>query len=145
MSFELHTDLRRDGIEIGNFPLCLLLLINDANYPWFVLVPRRTGLRDLIDLQPADYQMFWAESAHLSRAIMKLFQGEKLNVAALGNVTPQLHIHHIVRRSSDPAWPAPIWGKHPLRPYDPAEIRNIRIKMKSAKVPGLELVELRCS
>jgi diadenosine tetraphosphate (Ap4A) HIT family hydrolase len=134
MSFQLHPDLQRDGIILGSFPLSLLLLINDANYPWFVLVPQRVDMRDTIDLNEADHQALWAESAELGRTIMRIFKGEKLNVAALGNVTPQLHVHHIVRYSQDPVWPSPIWGKLALKPYAPHQLETIREKIYSAKM-----------
>ena len=97
MKFELHPDLKRDGLAIGRFPLCHVLLINDQAYPWFVLVPGRVNIRDTIDLNLDDYQSLWAESREFGTAIMQVFRGEKLNVAALGNVTPQLHVHHVVR------------------------------------------------
>lgn len=139
MKFQLHPDLQRDGIVLGRFPLSLLLLMNDQNYPWFVLVPQRVGIRDTIDLEPQDYQTLWRESAELGRAIMKIFAGEKLNVAALGNITPQLHVHHVVRYSNDLAWPAPIWGKHPLKAYSPDLILEIHERLGAANIPQLEL------
>ena len=137
MSFELHPDLRRDGIEIGDFPLCKVLLINDSHYPWFVLVPKRVSISDTIDLDADDYAKLWEESRTFSKAIMQAFDGEKLNVAALGNMTPQLHIHHIVRYKSDPAWPGPIWGKHPLKPYVETDISDIKAKLNAANITGL--------
>lgn len=139
MNFELHPDLQRDGIPIGKFPLCQVLLINDAAYPWFVLVPQRENIRDTIDLEADDHETLWAESRQFSAAIMKIFNGEKLNVAALGNVTPQLHIHHIVRFAADPAWPGPIWGKQPLTPYDENQIKEIREQISSAGLNAFEL------
>lgn len=135
MSFELHPDLARDGILVGRFPLCLVLLINDSAYPWFVLVPEREAIRDTIDLSPQDYQALCTESRTLSEHIMHLYGGEKLNVAALGNVTPQLHVHHVVRFANDPAWPAPIWGKQPLTPYDENSIVEIRNKLAQVNMP----------
>lgn len=134
MSFELHPDLQRDGIVVGQFKLSLVLLINDSNYPWFVLVPQRNSIRDPIDLDSEDYSLLWSESRSFSQAIMEIFHGEKLNVAALGNVTPQLHIHHIVRYHGDPAWPGPIWGKHPLKPYVESAVDEIREKLGTAKM-----------
>ena len=139
MSFLLHADLQRDGIAVGRFPLCLVLLINDQAYPWFVLVPQRENRCDLIDLSPADYQTLWSESRAFGLGIMQSFAGEKLNVAALGNVTPQLHLHHIVRYASDPAWPAPIWGKQPLTPYDEKGIRQVIDNLADAKIAGFEV------
>lgn len=115
--FELHADLKRDCFSVGDFPLSRLLAMNDTTYPWFVLVPRRAGLRELYELSDDDRIQFMRESATLARALAQEFKADKMNVAALGNVTPQLHVHHIVRYVGDPAWPAPVWGKHPMRSY----------------------------
>ncbi len=134
MHFNLHNDLKRDGILIGRFPLCLVLLINDSNFPWFVLVPQRAEIRECFDLNAEDYQALWIESRAFSEGIMRSFTGDKLNVAALGNMTPQLHIHHIVRYSTDAAWPAPIWGKFPHHPYTEKEIDRIRAKIAAEKI-----------
>ena len=134
MSFALHPDLVRDGIEIGRLSLCQILLINDATYPWFVLVPERNHVSDTIDLAATDHATLWDESRIFSQGIMGAFAGEKLNVAALGNVTPQLHVHHIIRYKSDPAWPDPIWGKCPMRPYTKSELEGVRDKLKSANI-----------
>ena len=139
-SFELHPDLKRDGILIGEFPLSLVLLINDSAYPWFVLVPQRCGIRDAIDLEHADYQQLSEESRLFSIALMQVFSGEKLNIAALGNMTPQLHVHHIVRSSNDGAWPKPIWGFKPLTPYKAQEIDSIREKLTTANIESLKLL-----
>lgn len=138
-NFELHPDLKRDGILIGEFPLCLVLLINDSAYPWFVLVPQRCGIKDAIDLEHADYQQLSEESRLFSIALMQVFSGEKLNIAALGNMTPQLHVHHVVRSSSDGAWPNPIWGFKPLTPYEAQEINAIREKVAAANIEGLKM------
>lgn len=129
MTFDLHPDLKRDGIAMGEFPLCQVLLINDAAYPWFVLVPKRADILDTVDLSGADHALLWAESRIFGSAIMRAFKGEKLNVAALGNMTPQLHVHHIVRYTSDAAWPGPIWGQQPLTPYTPDQVSEIRTKL----------------
>ena len=134
--FELHADLQRDGIVITDFPLCRLLLCNDSNYPWFIMVPRRENVKDLYELNWQDQQQFLNESSALSEILMQCFNGEKMNVAALGNVTPQLHIHHIVRFSHDPVWPKPIWGQLPLKPYSDNEVASIKAKL----LPMLEQV-----
>ena len=118
--WQLHEKLAADTHALGDFPLCRLLLMNDANYPWFILVPRVAGAREIYLLDDADQQQLLTESSQLSAAIMAAFKGEKLNVAALGNVVPQLHVHHVVRYAGDPAWPAPVWGRHPAKPYDAA-------------------------
>lgn len=117
MGFVLHPKLAGDSLALGDFPLCRLLLMNDSQYPWFILVPRREGAREIYLLHDADQQQLLRESAQLSRAIMQAYAGEKLNVAALGNVVPQLHVHHVVRHSRDPAWPNPVWGRRPATPY----------------------------
>lgn len=140
MGFELHSDLKRDGILIGRFPLCLVLLINDQSYPWFVLVPQRENIRDTIDLPEAEYKELWDESRAFATAIMRVFSGEKLNIAALGNVTPQLHVHHIVRYSTDPAWPAPIFGRHPMQSYRAEDIQQVRESLNAAMICGFSPV-----
>lgn len=138
MSFTLHPDLQRDGIEMGTFTLCRVLLINDNNYPWFVLVPAKDGLRDTIDLNQQDNALLWQESRVFSKGIMDAFGGEKLNIAALGNMTPQLHIHHIVRFTHDPAWPGPIWGKLPLKPYTENGIQSIKASLMTVSMTGFQ-------
>lgn len=127
MDFELHPRLAADTFTVGDLPLCRLLLMNDAQYPWTILVPRRSGLRELYELHEPDLQRYWRESMQLSQVLMQEFRGDKLNVAALGNMVPQLHIHHIVRFSGDAAWPAPVWGKHPAQPYGECQ-RNERVQ-----------------
>ncbi len=117
----LHPQLAQDCTTLGHFPLCTLLLMEDANYPWFILVPRREGVSEIYQLSEADQQQLMRESSRLAQTLMLLFEGEKMNIGALGNVVPQLHIHHIVRYRSDPAWPAPVWGKVPARPFSDSE------------------------
>ena len=99
-----------------------MLLLNDSQYPWFVLVPRKPNLKEIIDLSDADQIVYLKESAKLSKLIMQVFSPDKLNVAALGNMVPQLHIHHIARFTTDAAWPAPVWGKFPAKPYTDEQI-----------------------
>ena len=115
--YELHPRLNEDCITIGRFELCQLLLMNDSNYSWFILVPRREGVREIFELSEADQRQLLWESSTLSRCIADHFSADKINVAALGNMVPQLHIHHIVRYEGDPAWPAPVWGHAPAEPY----------------------------
>ena len=135
--FELHPDLKRDGILIGEFPLSLVLLINDSAYPWCVLIPQRSGIKDAIDLDAADYDQLSVESRLFSVALKQIFSAEKLNIAALGNMTPQLHVHHIVRSSSDAAWPNPIWGFQPLTAYTSEQIDSIRESLSAANIESL--------
>lgn len=108
--FTLDPRLDQDSITLADWPLCRLLMMRDARYPWFILVPRVPGARDPIDLDGDDYVRLWTESARLSRAMRRAFEPHKLNVAALGNLVPQLHVHHIARYPEDAAWPAPVWG-----------------------------------
>jgi diadenosine tetraphosphate (Ap4A) HIT family hydrolase len=128
MNFELHPQLAADTVLIGDLPLCRVLLMNDRQYPWTILVPRRAALREIYELHEPDQLRFWRESTQLSRTLMSAFNGDKLNIAALGNMVPQLHIHHIVRFKGDAAWPAPVWGKHPAQPYDAAAL-NERVQL----------------
>jgi diadenosine tetraphosphate (Ap4A) HIT family hydrolase len=115
--FELNSQLAADSVAVDSWPLCEVLLANDANYPWLILVPRRPGLRDYHDLLPADMVVAGEEISRASRALVGLFAPTKVNVAALGNMVPQLHIHVIARFADDPAWPQPIWGVVPATPY----------------------------
>lgn len=124
MDFELHPRLAADCFALAELPLSRLLLMNDAQYPWCILVPRRAGIREIYELSQADQLALLQESSQLGRAMMTAFDGTKLNVAALGNLVPQLHLHHIVRYEGDPAWPAPVWGRHAARPYDDAQQRD---------------------
>jgi diadenosine tetraphosphate (Ap4A) HIT family hydrolase len=114
--------LLHDCVVLGRFSLCHLLLMRDANYPWLILVPDRDGVREIHHLQEADRQQLLRESVLVSGILEELFQPDKLNVAALGNVVPQLHVHHIVRYRTDAAWPAPVWGRVPARPYTAAQL-----------------------
>lgn len=113
----LHPVLQQDCQLAGRFPLCHLLLMLDANYPWFILVPDREGIAEIHELTAADRQSLLQESVVLSQAMQQAFTPDKLNIAALGNVVPQLHIHHIARYRSDPAWPDPVWGRVPRVSY----------------------------
>ncbi len=138
MSFALHPQLARDCHRLGRFELGLLLLMDDAQYPWFILVPQRESLREIYQLDEADQALLLRESVTLSRALMLAFQGDKLNLAALGNMVPQLHLHHIVRRHDDPAWPAPVWGKHPPQPYTATELGQRLAKLRTHLPVGFE-------
>lgn len=119
MTFELHPKLADDTLEVTELPLCHVRLMDDATYPWLVLVPAVEDLRDLHDLPEDKDAVLMAEIRAASNALRQLHQPDKINVAALGNQVPQLHIHVIARLTSDPAWPGPIWGKVPAQPYAP--------------------------
>lgn len=111
---------------IGGLPLSRLLLLNDVRYPWFILVPRREGITEIYQLDEADQQQLLHESSHLGRFLMESFNGDKLNIGALGNLVPQLHLHHIVRFTGDEAWPGPVWGVGTAEPYGEAELGAMR-------------------
>ncbi|MEH6558804.1 MAG: HIT domain-containing protein [Oceanicoccus sp.] len=108
--FELHPRLVKDCIEVGDFPLSKVMLLNDCHYPWVILVPKRQSIQEIYELSPIDQQQLVIESSAVSAAMAEHFSADKMNVAALGNMVPQLHIHHIVRYKSDAAWPKPVWG-----------------------------------
>lgn len=132
--FTLHPTLENDSIVLGDLPLSRVLLIKDSQYPWLVLVPRRESIREIYELSSADQQQFWHESAELGKALMHVFDGDKLNIGALGNMVPQLHIHHIVRYINDPAWPAPIWGKHPMYNYTENTLAEFKAKFAQCQL-----------
>jgi len=116
--FKLHDALARDCAVVGDLPLCRVLLMNDSQYPWLILVPRREALREVCDLNTADQQLYLHESNTTCAILRSVFAAEKLNVGALGNMVPQLHIHHIARFAADAAWPKPVWGLLPAKPYE---------------------------
>jgi len=117
--FELHTQLAADTAFVTDAPLCRVLLMNDANFPWLILVPRRAGLRDYHNLSPDDLAVANDEIVKASRVLTALYKPDKINLAALGNMVPQLHIHVIARFTDDVAWPKPVWGVAPAEPYMP--------------------------
>ena len=114
-----------DDCEIlGKFRLCHVLLMRDANYPWCVLVPERENMVEIFDLSIDDQKQLQLESTSLLTYLKKEFNADKMNVAALGNVVPQLHVHHIVRYVNDIAWPAPVWGAYPAKNYTDSELKK---------------------
>ena len=115
--FTLDPRLEADSLFVGDLPLSAVRLMRDANYPWLLLVPRRGGLAEIVDLAPAERAQLMAEIGEASDALRGAVRCEKLNVAALGIVVRQLHVHVIARHSDDPAWPRPVWGAVPAEPY----------------------------
>ena len=118
--FVLHPQLAQDTVPVGDLALSRVLLSSDANYPWLILVPRRAGLTELIDLGENEQVQLLGEIAAAATALKRITECDKLNIAALGNVVPQLHVHVIARRHSDAAWPKPVWGAAPARAYERA-------------------------
>ena len=140
--FVLDSRLAQDTVAIGDFPLCRLLLSNDSNYPWFILVPRRPDISEVFQLVTADQLQLWQETTSLSRLLKDSFNADKLNIAALGNVVSQLHMHVIVRYREDAAWPAPVWGKHPAQPYTFEQLLAIRDRMRGLLVDDFQFEEV---
>ena len=130
--FVLHERLAADTFALASWQLCEVLLTNDANFTWLILVPRRDGLKDFHDLAQADWPLAMAEIERASKALKALTNADKLNVAALGNMVPQLHIHIIARHAGDAAWPGPIWGKLDAKPYGDAEREDLTKRLLTA-------------
>ena len=122
--FELHPQLKADTHLVGDLALCRVLLMDDSNWPWVILVPRRPAVREICELNDIDQVTLIRESSLVGGNLIELFAADKLNVAALGNQVPQLHLHHIVRHSYDPAWPKPVWGALPRQLYTPARAKE---------------------
>lgn len=119
-SFELDPRLAADTALVADLALCRVGLMNDATYPWLILVPRRASVTEIADLTPYDATLLMDEIRVASRVLRDLTRCDKLNVAALGNMVPQLHVHVIARFRGDPAWPGPVWGKAPAEAYGDA-------------------------
>nr|WP_232233366.1 HIT domain-containing protein [Pseudomonas putida] len=134
----MDSRLQQDSLVLGDFPLSRLLLSKDANYPWFILVPRRADVSELFQLDLADQQQLWKETTLLAEALKGEFLADKMNVATLGNVVSQLHMHVVVRHRGDAAWPAPVWGKVPALDYAPAQVDAIRQRLRGLALEGFE-------
>lgn len=115
--FTLHPTLAADTVEIGELPLCKALLLNDQRFPWVVLVPKRPNIREVFELTSTEQEQLWTETSETAKRLNTHYQADKMNVAALGNMVPQLHMHIIVRYEKDAAWPSPVWGSGAAQPY----------------------------
>ncbi|MDQ7730847.1 HIT domain-containing protein [Halomonas sp. SpR8] len=118
INFELDERLIADTLPIADLPLSRVLLMNDARYPWVILVPRHAAISEVFELSTDDQQQLWQEATLLGEAMKATLGGDKVNIAALGNVVSQLHVHVVIRRHSDATWPAPVWGNGSPEPYD---------------------------
>jgi diadenosine tetraphosphate (Ap4A) HIT family hydrolase len=140
--WSLHPQLVLDTVPVGDLPLTRVLLASDANYPWLILVPRLPGLVELIDLEETAQVRLVGEIAAAARALKTLTACDKLNVAALGNQVPQLHVHVIARRRTDAAWPKPVWGVTPPLTYaedqQAALLNSLRQQLKSSGLAGMD-------
>lgn len=110
MTFSLHPQLEKDTLLVGDLPVCRVLLMNNAVFPWLILVPKRPALRELFDLENGDYKTVMDEVRLVTEQFAAFSKADKINVAALGNMVPQLHIHIVARFTNDPAWPNPVWN-----------------------------------
>lgn len=128
--FQLHERLASDTVSLGRSQLCEIRLMNDSTWPWLLLVPAVAGIREIYELSDQQQARLMHESSVLSRGMMELFAGDKMNVAALGNMVPQLHLHHIVRFADDPAWPGPVWGVQPPVPYSQEALAVFQEKLE---------------
>ena len=115
--FKLHSQLAADTFTVLTLEVSQLLLMNDARYPWLILVPQVSNMRDLHNLPAKQYQAVTQEITQVSQVLESVAQAHKMNVGALGNMVPQLHIHIIARQIDDAAWPAPVWGVGEIQPY----------------------------
>lgn len=132
MTFQLHSRLQSDTLEIGRFTLSRLLLINDNQYPWLILVPERAEVTEIYQLSEQDQILLQQESSLLAKTLANIYHADKMNIAAIGNRVPQLHIHHIVRYKKDIAWPAPVWGKFDAIPYSIQQLEIEKNKLSKA-------------
>ena len=130
MSFDLHPVLERDTVPVTILALCRVLLMRDRRFPWLILVPERDGVREIVELAPADGGGLNEEVALASEVLRRLVQPDKLNVGALGNVVPQLHVHVVARFTADPAWPGPVWGSGAAEAYEQAELDDLVATLK---------------
>jgi diadenosine tetraphosphate (Ap4A) HIT family hydrolase len=137
-----HTQLAQETVPVGDLPLARVLLANDANYPWLILVPRLPGLVELIDLEENAQVQLLGEIAAAARALKTITACDKLNIAALGNQVPQLHVHVIARRRTDAAWPKPVWGVQPPLAYKEGQqaalLNSLRQLLKSSGLAGID-------
>jgi diadenosine tetraphosphate (Ap4A) HIT family hydrolase len=128
--FKLDPRLEQDTILIGEFSLSKVLLMNDARYPWVILVPRVTGVTEVFQLNDKQQIQLMNESGFVAEKMKILVQADKMNVAVLGNVVSQLHMHHVARFANDETWPAPVWGKGQTVQYEQAEREAICQQLK---------------
>jgi diadenosine tetraphosphate (Ap4A) HIT family hydrolase len=132
MPFALHPRLAQDTVEVARLSLCRVLVMKDRRFPWLILVPERESVREIHELAPADRAALVEEIARAGEVLTLLFQPDKLNVGALGNLVPQLHVHVVARRATDPAWPGPVWGSGAAVPYPESELEELRERLAAA-------------
>ena len=130
--FKLDERLFKDTVVLGDFTLCRVLLMNDGRYPWLILVPRRAGISELFEPEMAEQQQLWQETSYVGQVLKDVFQADKINIATLGNVVKQLHMHIVVRMQDDAAWPAPVWGNGAAQGYTDETLAAMRARLQAA-------------
>lgn len=136
--FTLDERLTADTLPVAELPLSRVLLMNDARYPWVILVPRHAAISEVFELSANDQQQLWREATQLGDAMKTALGGDKINIATLGNVVSQLHVHVVVRRHSDATWPAPVWGNGSAELYDLDNQTRLRDQLKTL-IAGLDV------
>lgn len=141
--FQLDERLQQDTCWLADLPLCRVLLMNDARYPWLILVPRVAAVSEVFELDEAQQQQLWDETRLLARALQQVFGADKMNLGALGNVVRQLHMHLVVRMEGDDSWPAPVWSRGVAQPYSETEQDAVRREMlRALQLSGLPVQSL---
>lgn len=130
--FEMDERLLKDTIALGDFTLCRVLLMNDSRYPWLILVPRCADISEVFQLTVEQQQQLWQETSCVGQVLKDVFQADKINIATLGNVVKQLHMHVVVRMQDDSAWPAPVWGRGEAQPYTEDAVAQMRARLEVA-------------
>jgi len=138
-NFTLHPQLLADCRVLGDLELSRALLLDDCRYPWVILVPRIDRVREIFELSTAQRGLLLDESCRVGELLMRLFDGDKLNIGALGNLVPQLHLHHVLRRRSDPAWPGPVWGHSTAQPYPSKQLEKRLVLLRDGLGLGAAL------
>lgn len=137
--FKLDQRLEQDTVWLADLPLCRVLLMNDSRYPWLVLVPRVAGTDEVFELDASQQHQLWDESRLVARIMRRVFSANKMNIATLGNVVRQFHMHVVARFEDDESWPEPVWGRGESRPYSETELAEAREKvMEVLQKTGLE-------
>ncbi len=141
MTFHLHPRLKEDCIALGQFELSQLLMMNDSQFPWFILVPQKENIREIFELTKSERILLMEESSYLAEKLASEYQADKMNIAAIGNLVPQLHVHHIVRYQHDKAWPMPVWGKFSAVPYSGQQILENQKRLGMSLGPVLKTIQ----
>ncbi|MCH4812513.1 HIT domain-containing protein [Vreelandella neptunia] len=137
-NFTLDARLAADTLPVAELPLSRVLLMNDARYPWVILVPRHAAISEVFELSAHDQQQLWREATQLGEAMKTALGGDKINIASLGNVVSQLHVHVVVRRHTDATWPAPVWGNGSAESYDQESQAQLREQLQTL-INGLDV------